>query len=225
MKNKTKGLIAGVAGIALLTGGSTFALWTASSTVAGGTITNGNLAIAAVGTPGWKDVSTDRADRGTAGHDISLATWRMVPGDVAEGTYGFQVALEGDNLVANVGVDTTVGTLPTGMSVTYDVVSATGTVLANDIALGTDSAVRFAAPRAGQAAGAPANAAPTIVVDRTALATVNPTSNMTVVLTARFDAGTAATTSASATTALGSLVVNVNQVRTGTDFVVPPVVP
>lgn len=213
MKNKTKGLIAGVAGIALLTGGSTFALWTASTTAAGGTITNGNLEVGSIGTASWQDVSPDRPD---GPHAIDLATWRMVPGDVVEGTYDFEVALEGDNLVASLGVDTTAATAPAGVTVTYDVLDEDGVVLLDDVALGTDSTLRFAAGRAGQAAGAPANAAPTVVVDKTDLTSADP--NLTVVLTARFDEGTDAQDSVEATTVLGDLVVNLSQVRSGADF-------
>ena len=121
MRNKTKGVIAGVAGLALLSGGVTYSLWSDSATVPGGTITNGNLDVAAIGALAWVDVSPDRAD---AGHAITdLATWRMVPGDIIEGTQGIGVALEGDNLVATLEVSsaTDPATFPTGISVTYDV--------------------------------------------------------------------------------------------------------
>ncbi|QCB93858.1 alternate-type signal peptide domain-containing protein [Cellulomonas shaoxiangyii] len=119
MKNRTKGAVAGVAGVALLAGGTTFALWSDSDDLDGGTITNGNLDVAALQTT-WKDVSYDRAD---SPHDIDLATWQMVPGDTIEGTQGFDVALDGDNLVANLTLaDTGASTLPPGVTVQYDVV-------------------------------------------------------------------------------------------------------
>ena len=53
MNNKTKGLVAGLAGAAVLAGGSTFALWSDSDSVDGGAITAGNLDVAAIGTPAW----------------------------------------------------------------------------------------------------------------------------------------------------------------------------
>lgn len=213
MKNKTKGLIAGIAGIALLTGGSTFALWSDSATVAGGTITNGNLDIAALGTPTWQDVSDDRED---GPHDIiDIAEWRMVPGDVAEGTYSFEVALEGDNLVANLGVDTTASPLPTGVTVTYDVLDEAGTVVAEDVELGTDSTLRFAAGRDGQDDGAPDNT-DTIVVDKTALEGAD--ANLTVVVTVSFAASTGNQVSVTEESVLGNLLVSLSQDRSGVDF-------
>src|SRR5690606_180399 len=118
MNNKTKGVIAGIAGLALLGGGTTFALWSDSATVAGGTITNGNLEVAAIGALAWVDASSPRVDED---HTIDPATWRMVRGDVVEGTQGLGVALQGDNLVAELTVDAPEAVLATGVTVTYDV--------------------------------------------------------------------------------------------------------
>jgi len=123
MNNKTKGVIAGIAGIALLGGGTTFALWSADADVNGGTITNGDLDVTA-GALTWQDVSSDRAPGHP--HAIDLATWRMVPGDEARGTVQLDVVLVGDNLVANLGVNTTgVTDLPDGVSVKYEVLDST----------------------------------------------------------------------------------------------------
>lgn len=99
MHNKTKGVIAGVAGIALLAGGSTFALWKDSANVVGGVITAGNLDVATSAALAWKDVSDDREN-----HPIKdLTAFRMVPGDTIQGTLGIDAALEGDNMVADLG--------------------------------------------------------------------------------------------------------------------------
>lgn len=120
MQNKTKGLIAGVAGIALLTGGSTFALWSAKADLAGGTITSGDLNVTtSAGT--WYDISADRADNPQA--ITNVANWRMVPGDTAQYTQPFDVTLVGDNMAATVTLALPNGqTLPTGaVSVTYSV--------------------------------------------------------------------------------------------------------
>lgn len=101
MNKKTTGIVAGAAGAALLVGGATFALWSDSAPVAGGTITAGNLDVEAVA-PEWKDVSADR----TGGpHAIDLETFRIVPGDTIQGTFGFKAALEGDNMVAELSLD------------------------------------------------------------------------------------------------------------------------
>lgn len=96
MNKKTTGLVAGAAGAALLLGGATFALWSDSDPVAGGTITAGNLDVEAT-QPEWLDVSQDRTD---AGHVIDLERFRIIPGDTIRGTFGFKAALEGDNMVA-----------------------------------------------------------------------------------------------------------------------------
>jgi len=57
-------LLAGAAGVALLIGGSTYALWSQQTSLNGGTITAGNLALTAA-TLGNYDVSADRATHGT----------------------------------------------------------------------------------------------------------------------------------------------------------------
>ncbi len=97
---RTQGLIAVGAGALLLVGGSSFALWTVNSQVAGGTITAGNLdVLVASGT--WQDVSPEHA----APVDIAdIADFRIVPGDVLEGTFPVDVAALGDNLVADLTV-------------------------------------------------------------------------------------------------------------------------
>jgi len=218
MRNKTKGVIAGVAGLALLSGGVTFALWSDSTTVDGGTITNGNLDVEAIGTLAWVDVSADREDSPHAITD--LATWRMVPGDTIEGTQGIGVALEGDNLVATLEVSsaTDPATFPTGVSVTYDVLQG-ATPIAEDVPLGTPTTMRLAAGRAGQGAGAPVNAPPTVVIDDVI---IPATPNLTVVLRATFDAATPDQVSVQADTVLGDVAVSLDQVRTGADFVAVP---
>src|SRR5690606_2413486 len=138
MNNKTKGVIAGIAGLALLGGGTTFALWSDSATLTGATITNGNLDVTATGTMAWADVSSD-----TVGAPVSIPSigdWRMVPGDALEGSQSLTVEVEGDNLVANLLVDTVSATLPAGVTATYDVLRG-ATVVADDIALGTDTPI------------------------------------------------------------------------------------
>lgn len=196
MKNKTKGLIAGAAGIALLTGGSTFALWTASDSVAGGTITNGELDVAAIDAISWADVSADRAD---APHAITLATWQMVPGDTIEGTQDIDVALDGDNLVAeltlrNAGTDA----LPDGVTVEYDVVQA-GTVLAT-APLGDVAQLEL------QSADNPDVAGRTVVGT-----SLEGTTDLTVVVRVEFDAD--GRTSVLDTSVLDGLSVELDQVR------------
>ena len=106
MQKKTTGVIAGIAGAALLMGGTTFALWSDSDTVDGAEITAGNLDVAVLGDPGsqwsWQDISADRTDNS---HEIDLADFRIIPGDTIEGTVALDVALEGENMVAALGAN------------------------------------------------------------------------------------------------------------------------
>ena len=105
MNNKTKGAIAGIAGIALLAGGTTFALWNDSANLNGGTITAGNLDVAPLPrrqapASGW----TFRRPHGQQATTIDLDSFKIVPGDTIEGTFGIDAALQGENLVANLGL-------------------------------------------------------------------------------------------------------------------------
>jgi alternate signal-mediated exported protein len=92
MNKLAKGAIAGAAGIALLLGGAgTFAFWNSSATVAGGTITAGNLLISNP-TPGvWKDQN---------GATIDITTYKIVPGDTLTYTDDVDLTVTGNNLVA-----------------------------------------------------------------------------------------------------------------------------
>lgn len=140
VSNKFRALVAGGIGAALLAGGTTYALWDAQSTVNAGTITNGDLNIAAT-SGGWYDISADRTDKaaiprwaGDQGHAVDLATWRAVPGDTALGLYDIDGLLEGDNMVAQLNVRLADGSpLPTapttGMTLQYALVKADGSPL------------------------------------------------------------------------------------------------
>jgi alternate signal-mediated exported protein len=111
VSRRRKGIIAGVAGAAMLLTGSTFALWSAGDSFnTSGTITSGTMSIAAdnAGVVAY-DVSEDRtnvdggdtlAATGKEGHVIDLATALIVPGDTIAITYPFGVEMAGDNLVA-----------------------------------------------------------------------------------------------------------------------------
>jgi alternate signal-mediated exported protein len=111
---RTKGIIAGAAGVALLLGGSTFALWTASDDFAGtGKIVTGNMSVEA--TPNSFrvfDVSQDRDNLsdansvvvGVPGEQLFMNDdndpWsEIVPGDTIAASYEFDVKMKGDNLL------------------------------------------------------------------------------------------------------------------------------
>ncbi|MBM4487289.1 alternate-type signal peptide domain-containing protein [Prescottella equi] len=110
MNKKTKGAIAAGAAAALLAGGAgSFALWSDSETLNGGTITAGTLTLTAQGSPSWSD------ENGA----IDISTFRAVPGDVL--TYKAQavVGATGDNLEAAITVDPA--------SITGDLAASLGT--------------------------------------------------------------------------------------------------
>jgi predicted ribosomally synthesized peptide with SipW-like signal peptide len=90
--------VAGVAGMALLAGGVTFALWQDSETIPGATVTAGTLDITQVGSQVWHDVSADVAGAPVA---IDPATFRIVPGDTIRGAQAIGVELDGDNIQAD----------------------------------------------------------------------------------------------------------------------------
>jgi alternate signal-mediated exported protein len=97
-KRRTQGVIAIAAGALLLAGGSTFALWTASSSIDGGSITAGNADVV-VSDASWQDV--------TAATPVAIDTlsdFRLVPGDVLQGTYKVDVAALGNNFHGDLAV-------------------------------------------------------------------------------------------------------------------------
>lgn len=213
MNNKTKGAIAGIAGIALLAGGTTFALWNDDAAVAGGIITAGNLEVATVGTTQWVDISSDRTD---ATHPINLNTFKIVPGDTIQGTFGIAAALEGENLVADLGLslagDAEGGLLADvkGVSVKYSLVNATTGVAvpgADNIKLGTPAKVAFAA------ADNTGNVEPGTVLP-TLPAALPTAANLNVVVTATFDKDTDEQLRTKATADLQDLGVTLDQTRT-----------
>ena len=169
-KKRRKGLVWVAGGAALLLGGSTFALWSASDTFAGGTITAGDLNLVQAADTTFWDVSSDRLDAtatltGTDGSQLGHAlspsdasTWRMVPGDKVAATFSADVTLEGDNLVGLLSLDglDAVESDITGVSYSYEVYQD-GEVVVQETALPTVAnapLLYLSAPGTGQDAGA-----------------------------------------------------------------------
>lgn len=87
MNKKTKGIVAGAAGAALLLGaGGTFALWTDSEQVRGGTITAGRLDVK-VTDPQWFDVSQNRHDAQDIGLQVDWDSVDFGPESHYNGIY------------------------------------------------------------------------------------------------------------------------------------------
>lgn len=161
-------LLAG-ATVALLAGGSTFALWSAQDTFTGGSITAGDLNLVQSADTTFWDVSADRKDAtvtvvGTDGSQLGHAltpadasTWRIVPGDKVAASFSADVTLEGDNLVARLAIDglDANALVNTGMSYSYEVYQAGALVSAERaLPVAADASLLYlSAPTVGQADG------------------------------------------------------------------------
>lgn len=97
----SKRLAAAGVGLALMlgVGGGTFALWSDTDTLTGGTITSGDLDIIATGATSWADVSDDMG-KGASVPIADITDFLIVPGDTLERTQDVTVKLTGDNLKA-----------------------------------------------------------------------------------------------------------------------------
>ena len=168
-KKRRKGLVWVAAGAAaLLVGGSTFALWSASDTFSGGTITAGDLNIVQLEDTSFWDVSNDRKDAteivgatdgSQLGHAItSVADWRIAPGDKLAASFEATATLEGDNLVARVGIDGLDKLVEnvTGMNYSYEVYYGDKLLVTETALPKTADAplLYLSAPATGQATGA-----------------------------------------------------------------------
>lgn len=99
MKNKklTRGLIAGVLGLALLLGGGTFALWYQSSSISSGPVNSGALSYT-TGASVWTNETTS-----TTISDITA--YQMVPGDTVKLVVPLTIKATGSDLKATLKVD------------------------------------------------------------------------------------------------------------------------
>ena len=177
MNKLTKGAIATAAGIALLLGGAgTFALWNGQTTIAGGTISSGTLAIASTGTPTWKDISSTVV----GGTTFDPATQKVVPGDVLTLTQQVILSTTGKNLKASFTYDpTSIITDPALSSLLTTSLTATPVVAAGSATLTAAGANTY-----------------TVTPGTAATTTVN------VVFTVTFDSTTSGTTGQSLANAL-----------------------
>lgn len=203
MNKKLTGIVAGAAGAALLLTGGTYALWNDSAEAPGGTITAGNLEVAAVGEAAWTDQSADRTDQG---HVIDLTAFKIVPGDTIAGSFGFDLGLQGDNMVASLSVtgQGLTGDLADGLEATYTVKQGTTVIGTSTGDLSTGVAVQLAsADNANNAAGLP-------TVD-TAL---DGTADLTLEVTVTFDPATSNRDLTQLTAALAGASATLEQVRT-----------
>ncbi|MGF7122340.1 alternate-type signal peptide domain-containing protein [Rhodococcus sp. AG1013] len=96
MNKQTKGAIAAGAAALLLAGGAgSFALWSDTETLNGGTISSGKLSLETVGTPGWTK----------GGSPVTISSYKAVPGDVLVYNAKAKIGAVGDNLHATLKAD------------------------------------------------------------------------------------------------------------------------
>ncbi|MBL3699142.1 alternate-type signal peptide domain-containing protein [Leucobacter luti] len=168
-KKRRRGLLWVAAGAAaLLAGGSTFALWAANDTFSGGTITAGDLNLVQLEDTSFWDVSNDRVDAtetvgasdgSQPGHKITdVNTWRIAPGDKLAASFEATATLDGDNLVARVGIDglDQLANTITGMNYSYEVYYGDALLVSETVLPTTADAplLYLSAPAAGQDEGA-----------------------------------------------------------------------
>lgn len=138
-KKMTKVAVASALGLALLAGGSTFALWSATSTAnTGGTITTGDLNVTAAAVQNWVDVTADATGTPIA----SLADYRLAPGNTIKLTQEINTVVVGNNIsgILNVKVpNTTTGAALTQGVYTVTIKDAEGSLIGYGEAGGIDS--------------------------------------------------------------------------------------
>lgn len=108
--NVLKGVGVAAAGAVLLGGLATYASWSDSTNIEGGTIQSGQLAVEHTDTK----VQDTSPARGGVAHDIDLATWKAVPGDQVTITAGLDIAVEGDNILAALDASALKASIPQG---------------------------------------------------------------------------------------------------------------
>lgn len=211
------GLIAGVAATSLLLGGGTLALWSATVTQhTAATIVNGSLDVTVdTSASTFYDVTRDRVDAtatapvtNLAGHAIpDISAWHFVPGDTVQVNVPFTVSLAGDNLIANMKLDSSgfaaSGALVSGIAQAYTVDGGVYTPLGAATPLSTGTIDLGNVQPENEQGGADNAGIP--VVDTAA-------DNVVVVVTLTFDENATAQQLAGLSNVLGDLTLTLTQV-------------
>lgn len=138
-KKMTKVAVASALGLALLAGGSTFALWSNTAEMnTSGTVTTGDLNVTASAVQNWVDVT----DPKTPTPIDSISDYRLVPGSTIKLTQEIKTVLVGDNILGSLKVkipNMTTGAALTQGVYTVAIKNATGDVIASGTSGGVDS--------------------------------------------------------------------------------------
>jgi alternate signal-mediated exported protein len=133
MKKTTQGIVAGLAGLALITSGGTFALWNFQANSRPDVIYTGDMSISAPDGAKWQDMKS--------GAQINPSTFRASPGDKLRLRIPLQVKATGTNArpVLNAELGTTPAKLAAaGASATFGVFHGeSGSIVAADLPAGT----------------------------------------------------------------------------------------
>ncbi len=97
------GIAAGIAGLLLLGGGTTWALWQDNKTIDAGQVATGQLKLALGAAGTWKDVSADV----TGAPTIDMSTFKLVPGDTVKFTQNVTITADGKDLKGSLTIDPT----------------------------------------------------------------------------------------------------------------------
>ncbi|QXQ10596.1 hypothetical protein [Paeniglutamicibacter sp. Y32M11] len=122
MKTTTKLIwVGGMLTLGIASAATTYSLWSEPATSNVGSIVSGNLDLAKQGATLWTETSPD--DTTYTGQQIDPATFLAVPGDSFKITQAFSTVLEGENMLGKIGVRwTTPQALPSGVTATYKLI-------------------------------------------------------------------------------------------------------
>jgi alternate signal-mediated exported protein len=129
--------VASTLGLALLVGGSTYALWSASEGLdSSATITTGDLQVASTAVQSWYDVTDAEAPVA-----IDLANYQLAPGNTLKLEQDINIIVVGDNISGNLVADlSVVGGANALADATFDLklVNKDGVVVATTTQLGPE---------------------------------------------------------------------------------------
>lgn len=151
----TKGVIIGAAGLALLVGGGSYALWFDNEDIPGGTVSAGQLDLALTGA-GTGGAGVWHAESCAGAEIADISTYLISPGDVVCLAQPLDVIVTGDDIAATFSIDTSgvLGdtALIDAVTITSSLTPATGfassgtnawTVTPSDTAYSTSANVTF----------------------------------------------------------------------------------